>query len=109
MVALKEDIDFFQFWQLTYGEVVEIIQAKQAKEKERMQMDALIAYQLGQLMSCAIAINFSKQAKFPAIHELFPALFEPPEPKVQDWRIMKERLNQYQSERKKRGELLNDL
>lgn len=60
-----------------------------------------MVYQLGSLVAHAISINFSKHASYPPIYEVFPSLFEPPKPKVQDWQLMKARIEAYNQ---KRGE-----
>ena len=46
------------------------------------------------------AIGYNNPKRFPSIEEAFPTLFEQKE--QQDWRIMKERIEQYKNMKKQK-------
>ncbi|SHH55885.1 hypothetical protein [Sporanaerobacter acetigenes] len=104
-IAAENGVDTVFYWDMTYGEIIEAIESNQRKTKLAMQFQANIAYQLGSL----IGIAFNDPKKYPtSAKEVFPSLFEEEieeEPKQQDWQIMKERIEKYNTYLKqKRGE-----
>jgi hypothetical protein len=98
-------VDAVFYWDMTYAEIKTTIESNQKRIKEEMQAQASIAYKLGEL----IGIAFNEPEKYPALKNAFPKLFddiqEIPD-KQQDWRVMKARIEQYNSlyKQQKRGE-----
>ena len=82
-------ISFTDIDGLTPGDIVDIVNIEAEKQKDFYQMMAWIVYTGAYLT----AIGYNNPKKFPTIDEAFPTLFEKKE--QQDWRIMKERVEQY--------------
>lgn len=101
--SLKEEclligISHFDFWELTYGEIVELLQANNKKEKKRLQEKAVFDYNLSQLIGQNVQAMLSKDAKLPKLHEIYPSLFDEPEEKENpqpDWQQAKQWLLKY--------------
>lgn len=106
-IALQCGIGAREYWELTYGEIVDTIEAYNAIEKRRTQESAALVHQLANLVGISVSRLVDKDAKYPELHEAYPTLFEVPEPQKpvqQDWRIAKERLMRYaQAHNKKVG------
>lgn len=62
------DIDVWKFWDMTIGEITDVIQARERKIHEERQFSALLAYNKMRA-SCL-------SDKFPEIYEVFPTLFD---------------------------------
>lgn len=92
-------ISIFDFWDMTYEEMRLVIDSFNRREKARVQEMASMNYQLGNLVGMSVARLFDEKAKYPTLFEAFPTLFDDLEidttPRQQDWRIMKDRLQQY--------------
>lgn len=74
-------------------------------ELMKMKENALNTYVLADLIGASVARLMDKNAKYPTIDKVFPSLFEPQEPKQQDWRNAKDWLMKYaDAHNKKRGE-----
>lgn len=80
---------------MTADEIAFASYAKQEQNKEFAQMLAWIVYNGAALTG--VAVNEPK--KFPRIEDSFPSLFEQKE--QQDWRVMKERMENYAKVRKR--------
>lgn len=102
-------MDAVLFWDMTYKEIVTTIEVYNKKIEtninSQMQINASIAYRLGELVSFA----FNDPKNYPKdIREAFPKIFDDTsndnEGKQQDWQIMKERMSRYAYLHKKRGE-----
>lgn len=103
--AIMCGIKMSDFWDYTYGELIIIIQAMNDKEMLRMRQEALNTYILADLIGASVARLMDKNSKFPAIHDVYPSLFEKPQPKQQDWQLTKARLLEYaNAHNKKRSE-----
>lgn len=84
-----------------------VMDAFNKAEMRRMKEEAINTYQLADLIGISVSRLMNEKATYPAIHEVYPNLFDAPEPKEQqqDWRIMKERLMGFaNAHNKKRGE-----
>lgn len=98
-------VKLFDFWDYTYGELISIIKAMNEKEMLRMKQEAMNTYILADLIGASVARLMDKNNKYPAIHEVYPSLFEKPKPQQQDWQLTKARLLEYaNAHNKKRSE-----
>lgn len=97
----------------TYGEIVDIINVYNKKQKQDLQREASMDYQLANLIGMSVGRLMDKKAKMPPLEEAYSSLFdrkdEDGKPKQQDWRIFKARMMQYANshnakQRKKEGE-----
>jgi len=79
---------------MSVDEIALVIAAKQEAEKEQAQMQAWFIYNSAALT--AVATNEPK--KFPKLEEAFPSLFE--KKGQQDWRLMKERMENFAKAKK---------
>lgn len=98
-------MDAVFYWDMTYAEILASIEGNQRKTKLEMQFNASLVYKLGSLIG--VAVNEPK--KYPSTSkEAFPKLFDDlveDRSKQQDWQVMKERINKYNTHLKqKRGE-----
>lgn len=98
-------MDAALFWDMTYAEIVAVINVYRKNFKEDLQMQAMFAHKLAGLIG--LAVNEPK--KYPSTakeaFEKMGIFDEEKEPVKQDWRIMKERMNRYNTYLKqKRGE-----
>lgn len=99
---------------MTYREVGDIIQAHNENEKNEIRKNCMISYNTAALFRIAVASVLDDNIKFPSIHQAFPDLFgeekqENQQDGQQDWRIQKDRIEQYARLLKaKRGEKIND-
>lgn len=90
---------------MTYGEIIAKIEAYRKIEKQKIQLQAMFIYKLGNL----IRIAFNDPKKYPSnVKQAFKEMGIFDEDinitKQQDWRIMKERMNRYAYLHRKRGE-----
>lgn len=104
-MAMENGVDAVSYWDMTYAEIMAAIEGNQRKTKLEMQIQASMIHQLGSL----VGIAFNDPKKYPSsAKEVFPSLFEEEieeEPKQQDWQVMKERIERYNTYLKqKRGE-----
>lgn len=100
-------MDAVLFWDMTYGEIMAAIEGYQKRFKSDLQMQAIFTYKLGELIG--IAVNDPK--KYPGnVKEAFKKtrIFDDIEEgtsKQQNWQVIKERVNNYNTYLKqKRGE-----
>ena len=89
-----------QFWEATYGEIIDLLNAHNKNKKEELQQEASMNYQLANLIGVSVGRLMDKKAKMPSLEEAYPTLFEKKEEKTkeppqQDWRIFKARMMQY--------------
>jgi len=80
---------------MSTSEIALKAQVKQEQNEEMAQMLAWIAYNNAALI--AVAVNDPK--RFPKLEDAFPSLFEQRE-QQQDWRIMKERMENFAKAKK---------
>lgn len=95
--ALQCGVKIFEFWDLTYGEIILIINAHNANLKAKMQQEAALNHQHANLIGLSVARLMDKNAEYPSLYEAYPNLFEElkPQPVVEDWQIIKDRLMRY--------------
>lgn len=89
---------------MTFGETVDIIQARRRLELESARVQALCAYRTAELVTSGVGIILGSKKAFPTIHEMFPAFFDPPKVQKQPWQITKERVEAYARAKQKRGD-----
>lgn len=100
--ALEAGVAFFDFWEMTYGEITLVVKGWQEKEKRKQQEQAYHNYILADLVGASVARLMDKKAKFPKIHEVYPHLYDAPKEK-QAWEISKERMMKYALMQNKKG------
>ena len=94
--ALTAGIPWHRTGDMTTEEVAQVVHARQEQVKEQAQLMAWIAYNGAALTGVAI----NEPGKFPELEDAFPSLFE--RETYQDWRIMKERMEDYAREKERR-------
>lgn len=105
-IAIQSDISIFDFWELTYGEIITTIKAKKDKRKIELQEAAILDYKLADLVGISCARLVSSDVKFPELNQVYSFLFDQvaQEPKKQSWEDQKRILMQYtQAHNEKRG------
>lgn len=97
---MEAEIDPLRFWNLTYGEIADIIKGYH----KRVQWQASLAYTIGALHGRALSAAFGS-GSFPTLREAFPSLFDDiPEPEEKpDWQIMQERIAAHANDWKRNG------
>jgi len=106
-ICLECGVNIFDFWELTYGEIILVVNNYKQKEKARIQETAYFNYALANLIGISVARLIDKNAVYPSIHEVFPNIFVDAavKPQQQDWRIAKDRMMKFTTaHNKKRGE-----
>ena len=106
------------YWDMTYREIsaaIEAFQERQKIDQERlkaeMMMLSLTAYRHADLIGAVVSNIMGGRNKIPSLSEAFPGVFpeEMLQPRQQDWRVMKTRIEQYGAEwKRKRGEKRGD-
>ncbi len=88
-----------EFWNATYGEIVDIIKANNKRQKQDLQKQASLDYQLANLIGISASRMLDSKTEMPPLEKAYPSLFEQKEeeskPKQQDYQLMKARLMQY--------------
>ena len=104
--ALKCGIGVFEYWEMTYGEITDLIQIHREKEEEKTKTEIANNYQIATLT--AIFINRANHGEAPpTLHEIYPSIFGEPEKEVEDnsWMLLKEQMIDFAEERnKQRGD-----
>lgn len=73
--ALKCGINTFDFWDYTYGEIVELIKLYKENQEEQSKEQLVNNYQIALLTS--VFTNRANNGKQPpTLHELYPKVFE---------------------------------
>ncbi len=75
-MALEWDIPVLDFWTMTYGEVVDTLNASSKRYQNRLREKALMDYKLADLIAANVALMFKKDAQIPTLFDAYPALFE---------------------------------
>lgn len=106
-IALQCGMSVFDFWDMTYGEILMTIEAYNERLLVNLKEKAVMDYQLANIIGLSVARLMDNNAKYPEIHEVYPSIFKEPEtekPVQVDWRVAKERLMKYtDAHNKKRG------
>jgi len=106
-IALQTGIGAYEYWRMTYSEIIMTIDAYKENERLRVREVAGFNYQLANLIGMSVARIMSEKAEYPSLKAAFPNIFEDLEdaqPVVQDWQVAKARLLQYaEANNKKRG------
>lgn len=112
-VALQVGISAYGYWEMTYGEIIDTINAFKENERLRIREKASFEHQLANLIGLSVARIMDKDAEYPSLKKAFPNIFddliENEEPIEEDWNITKARMMQYadvvNKERKERGDV----
>ena len=95
--ALKCDINIFDFWNYTYGEIVDLINTYRENQEQKMKERLHDNYQIALLTS--IFTNRANNGKQPpTLQELYPDVFEDELPKDtidSSWIYYKEQMLDY--------------
>jgi hypothetical protein len=101
--ALEAGITAYNYWDMTYGEIVDTITAHNKRKKSQMQQDASLYYSLANLIGLSVGRLLDEKIKMPEITDAFPTLFDdiiPKKPVQTDWRIIKERMTDFANNKK---------
>ncbi|MBC8536891.1 hypothetical protein [Feifania hominis] len=87
--ALQAGLPVSEFWQASPGEIGAAVRAREEQRMDSLRLLAWLFY------SCAAltAVGVHDPKRFPGIQKAFPTLFE--EEPAQDWRLMKQRVEDY--------------
>jgi len=110
--ALECGVNVFTFWNMTYGEIVDVIKTSNKMKLAKLKEKANLDHALAELIGLSVSRLLDKNAKYPTLFEAYPELFKEEsekkkleEPIQQDWEIAKARLMAYATNHnKKRGE-----
>lgn len=96
--ALKCGINTFDFWDYTYGEIIELIKLHKENEEEKSKEQLVNNYQIALLTS--VFTNRANNGKQPpTLHEVFPNVFDeevtPEEAENNSWLFYKEQMMDY--------------
>lgn len=95
-VAIKCGISIFDYWDYTYGEIVELINNYRERQEEKQKQQLANDYQIALLTS--IFTNRANNGKQPpAIYEVYPDVFGEFKPEEQNnsWIYLKEQMLDY--------------
>lgn len=112
-------MDAVFYWDMTYGEINAAINAYSKNREVELREKAVIAYhqanQIGHIVGIMVGSKQSEKAIFEAYPGFFPDLEQKSileqaktESQQQHWQIMKERIEAYAAEKRKRGEKNSD-
>lgn len=96
--ALEAGISAYDYWEMTYGEIINTIKSYNTRKKTEMQWNASVNYKLADLIGISVSRLLDDNVEFPKIESAFPGLFEDiveQKPKQQDWKVMKDRMESY--------------
>lgn len=112
MDAGVKEVDY---WDMTYGEIVNIIKSHNRIYEREQREKALFFYKLADLITAGVASLFSEDLDFPHIYQSFPGMFEPERVLIQkaeqqkQMEIYKARFTAFAlSHNEKRGGRIND-
>lgn len=75
-IALQVGINVIGYWYMTYGEIVDTIEAYNENERNRTREVASFNYSLANLIGLSVARLMDDKAKFPSLQEAFPEMFD---------------------------------
>lgn len=106
-IALQCNINTFDFWNMTYGEINDTINANRETNRLRVREVASFNHSLGNLIGLSVARLMDKKTKYPTLKEAFSDIFsdlEDNKPNVENEEVTKARLLKYaeSNNRKKR-------
>lgn len=64
------------FWDLTIGEIIDLIKNNEEKRKEELKWQALLFYKNAEIIGVYIRGLFYKGVNIPSIYDAYPDLFE---------------------------------
>jgi hypothetical protein len=92
----------FEFYEMTYAEIIECIECSQERQKQQLQLQAGLIYRHAYLSG----YSFNAPSDMPSIDEAFPNVFPPKEEReVQTYEQMKANLMLYAMEHNTRWEV----
>ena len=71
-LALDADISEKDFWDMTFAEIIRVIESNKRKRKQQAVMD----YRLANLIGYSVGRIHNKQNQMPEIFEMYPDLFQ---------------------------------
>lgn len=83
------------FWQLTLGEIQEILLYDMKQQKQQLVAQATLLYNAASM----IVVGFHDPKRTPKFAKAFPGLQVQSEEKPQDWRVMKARITAYREQK----------
>lgn len=89
--ALDAGLSPDEFWEMSIGEVEQVVNARLKRRQEQTKLQATMLWKLGNLI--AFAAHDPKH--YPSLHEAFPGLFRAPKGQQTDWRVIKSRMASY--------------
>lgn len=75
MSALEVGISHFDFWDMTFGEVIETIKAYQKRKKEELKERAMMDFKLSQCIGIQVACILSDKNKPREFMEIYDFLY----------------------------------
>lgn len=114
--ALDSGITIFSFWNMTYGEIVDVIASANRQRLNQLKERASFDHILADLVGASVGRLMDKNAKFPTLYDSYPTLFKDEiskkevEAPQEEWKLYKARLMKYataHNEKQRRGESNN--
>jgi hypothetical protein len=90
--ALFCNVSVFDFWDMTFGEIVLTIQAYNRRKEEEMKAQCISDYNLADLIALSCARLVDKDLKFPKIEQIYPQLFTEKLTEEKKWKVEKARI-----------------
>lgn len=66
----------WQFWDMTLAELERYAESFKRVQKRKAQEEAFANYRLADLIGYSMARLYSKEAKYPEIYDVYPAIFD---------------------------------
>lgn len=113
--ALLAGLTFETYWDLTYGEILDVFRAYNKKQEEELKLRLTVAHAEADLVGSSVARLMDKNSKYPTLFDAFPEVFKE-EKKAYDaameekrWKLQMARLMEYsQAHNAKRQHLAKD-
>lgn len=75
-IALDFGLTEWQFWEMTLAELERYLESRKRVQKREAQEKAFADYRLADLIGYSMARLYSKEAKYPEIYDVYPAVFD---------------------------------
>lgn len=106
-IALQAGIEYSDFWEMTVGEIVFIVDCYNEKANMEYKKDLAVNYALAQNIAVAVSCHFAGKQP-PSLYETYPGLFKEQQPEEKEdkrWMLYKEQMIDFANRHnKKRGE-----
>lgn len=70
------EISVFDFWEMTYGEVVDTVKAFTNRKQSTLKERAIMDYKLADMIAVCVSKLLSNEVQVPALHEAYEFLFK---------------------------------